>query len=411
MVEPVSEELNRRWIAAYRGWHAFEQATGGPAIVDFDLARPGTGKTFQHRHAVLDELAALENDLDGAGDVTAFLRARVQASIAYLRALMGKPIPFDQYVRSTLGVEPVPFSEDTLARARRAVEEEFASVGLEFRSAWRLEFEKLFVIPNSPEILSGILEQKDLWLERLRSFGIPVPPTLRLNASFVDVDALWANWIGGSPRDGFDFSVNLHARKRYLRGSALTLCLHEICGHAAQMAIWAERIAAGALSECCGITVVHGPEAFTSEGLAQTVHLLLGTRHPFPAEFSLRKALQYYSLLVMHNAHLAACQTGNLEQAVAQACDLLPMAHRDEIRHELRQRTKSPLSRSYELSYSAGEAAIREIAARLTSPRLENLFAVLFQFPLTPARMLQYARSLEEEEHGNRPVREGSLGA
>jgi hypothetical protein len=385
-------------MAALRGWDSYERTSGGPAIVDFDLAEPDESIPFGSREDVLRELASLTERLGDSGHSAVFLHARLRASMTYLRALMGEQIPFQEYVESTLGVTPSIVAESDLIAAQVQAEELLHQYGFKFRREQRDRFEKRFLIRDESKIESGILSARNKWLDRLRSFDIPVPKQLRLSVRSVNVDAPWANWITGSLAKGFNLSINLHPRKKYQRGSPLALCLHEICGHAAQMAIWSRRIQEGHLNPACGITMVHAPEAFVAEGIAQTVHLLLERKFDLPPNFRLRKALQYHWLLTMQNAHLMLYAGESLETALDYADERLPMSHREDIALDLRDRVSNPLSRTYELSYSLSETALRRLTSRMGLNQIQNFFKKLFQVPMTPSQMFEHVKHLSKEE-------------
>ena len=215
----------------YRGWDQLEQANGGPSIVDFDLAPASKSIRFRNRFEVLDKLRKLKQEMTGDDGSAPFLRSRIGGSIAYLRALMGEDIPFDTYIVRTLGVGVNSIPESALAAARTDVEQWLARFELRYERKGRERFERKFLLHDRTAVKSGIVDSKQLWLSRLRSFSIPVPTGIKLTVRFASVDEYWANWIAGSRTRGFDLAINLHPRKKYLRGGPLALCLHEICGH------------------------------------------------------------------------------------------------------------------------------------------------------------------------------------
>src|SRR5581483_2938837 len=164
------------------------------------------------------------------------------------------------------------------------------------------------------------------------------------------------------------------------------LCLHEICGHAVQMAIWDEQIRNGSMNPACGVTTVHSPEAFCAEGLGQTVHLLFATRFELPPELWLRTEVQYHNSLVMQNAHLMLYQGESFAAALEYASEGIPFSRRDEVEVDLRERATDPLSRTYRLSYSVSERAIRRLIARMSEKQIIAFFSRLYEVPMTPGQ-------------------------
>jgi hypothetical protein len=259
----------------------------------------------------------------------------------------------------------------------------------------RARFETELIIGDREAIKKGIIDQKGLWLKRLSEAGIPVPRQIPLTVQFAETDAYWSNWINGSLEKGITLAINLHARKKYDRGRPLVLCLHEICGHAVQMSIWTELIARGEMNPACGLTTVHSPEMFASEGLGQTVPDLLGDHWTFPSEFHLSRALSYHSLLVLHNAHLMIYDGVPMEQILDYAQDHLPLTEPEILESEIRDRGNSPLFRSYQLSYGIGERTIRNLIDGMSIAQKRNFFRELYTRPLTPTQLREVSDSVK----------------
>jgi hypothetical protein len=382
-------EQAERIVLTYRGWDAYEKAHGGPSIVDFDLSSIRGSASFTSRRDVLSALSEMYDQLNGSTAEEDFLRARILGSISYLRALMGQQIAFADYLPSTLGVAAVSLPAEELQAARKAVSESLAPFEIVMRADDRKRFERELVIRDPSAIKRGIVGNQDLWLGRLRDLGIPAPKQVPLSVQFTEADAYWNNWISGSAQKGITLRINVHPRKRYDRGRPLALCLHEVCGHAVQMSIWRELITQGKLSQACGLTTVHSPEAFVAEGLGQTVADLLSTNWEFPPEFHLSRNLETYAHMILHNAHMMIYREVPVERILEYACDHLPLSDPETLEAEIRDRGRDPLFRSYQLSYSFGERAIKTLLRGLSIKQKQALFLAMYTKPLTPAQLLQ----------------------
>jgi hypothetical protein len=387
----VISQLTEQIILTYRGWDDFERAHGGPDIVDFDLSPLEGSLSFDSRRKILAEFSRLYDQLDGTSGEEEFLRARLQGSIFYLRALMGQQIPFPEYLQNTLGFVPQPFSTEEVEDARQAVIQSLAPFGLELRAEDRERFENQLLIRDANEIRKGIVGEQDIWLNRLRNAGIPVPNQPSITVQFAEVDAYWSNWIQGSAQNGITLTINLHWRKKYDKGRPMVLCLHEICGHAVQMSIWKDLIVAGKLNQACGLTTVHSPEMFVSEGLGQTVPELLKDDVHFPPEFCLSRSLQFHALVILHNAHLMLYENMPVEEILEYAHDNLPLSDPDAIDYEIRDRGRSPLFKSYLLSYGLAEHTIKKLLSNLSRSQKRDLFREMYTRPMTPAQLRQVA--------------------
>jgi len=373
-------------IDVYRGWHDFEQRHGGPNVIDFDLCRPGEGRSFRSRGEILAALIDLLPRVDDVWDEAAFLRSRISGSVAYIRALMGQQIPFPEYVERTLGVRPVKFSDEDIAAAESELSKRLAPFGLELNAAYRSRFESRMILREREVIRAGILDYRG-WVALLKDTGIPVPDAFDVTVEFVEVDAYWSNWIRGTARGAMTLSINLHPRQRYDRGRPLALCLHEICGHAVHMSIWRDRIRDGTLVEACGATTVHAPEMFVSEGLGQTVADLLNDRAGLPDELVLSRLLHTHKLMVLHNMHLLIYEGIPIEDAIEYARARLPFTDETILESEARDRGTNPLFRTYQLSYAVAEREITRLSRGMSAARRQRFFRTLFTRPLIPQEL------------------------
>ena len=387
--------LPERIIAVYRGWHNFERAHEGEAIVDFDLTEMKNADSFESREEILAALTSLAEQLDTNSHDGEFLHDKVKGSIAYLRAVLGQSIPFDEYIRDTLGVSVTVFSDQELLAARNRVDELLSEFGIQLKPEYKEDFETRLTISDPEQIKQGITDQQEFWLARLRDYGVPTPNQFPVNVEFVKVDAYWSNWINGSVAEGITLRINIHPRKKYELGRPLMLCLHEICGHALQMVLWKERIAQGLINPACGLTTVHSPEAFVCEGLGQAVADFISDEVEFPREFWLSRSLQYYTLMVLHNAHLMIYQSTPVEQILQYATTRLPFTSRVVIEAEIRDRRTDPLYRTYQLTYAAGEQMIRTLIRDLTSEQKRLLLRELYLTPMTPQQLTRLAHTIK----------------
>jgi hypothetical protein len=383
-----------RIIAVYRGWEVFECTHGGPRIIDFDLTTLNDTATFNSRTEILSALTDLHGQLTDTSDEGEFLRDKLLGSIFYLRALLGEVIPFAEYVRYTLGTTVSRFPDRELNVVEGVVNELLSSFGVQLKAEYKEEFETKLTIHDPEEIKRGITDNQEFWLARLREKGIPTPDRLDLQVEFVKIDAYWSNWISGSVSKGFTLRINVHPRKKYELGRPLVLCLHEICGHAVQMTLWQDLIAQGLLNPACGLTTVHSPEAFICEGLGQTVADFLGDESDFPIEFWLSRWLQYYTLMVLHNAHLMIYEGAPMEEIFHYAQSKLPFSSHFAIEAELRDRGTSPLFRTYQLSYAAGEHMIKSLTLGYTPKQKQQFFFEIYSRPMTPKQVQDLARQI-----------------
>ena len=95
---------------AVRRWDALERSHGEAPVIDFDCAPPeNRPRPFENRFTALDELSRLRSDTNKQHPA---LKAQLDAHIAYLRALIGEQLPFDQYIVTTQGCAARGWSVD-----------------------------------------------------------------------------------------------------------------------------------------------------------------------------------------------------------------------------------------------------------------------------------------------------------
>jgi hypothetical protein len=385
-----------RIIAIYRGWEAFERAHGGPQIIDFDLTNIKDETSFSSRREILLAFEELHGQLNNNSHEGEYLRDKLLGSIFYLRALLGQEMPFDEYVRHTLGITIKRFADEEINTTRNKVNELLSIFDLRLEEECREEFEDRLIIHDPEEIKRGIVENQEFWLARLREKGIPNPKRLDLRVEFASVDAYWNNWINGSLTDGITLRINIHPRKKYDLGRPLALCLHEICGHAVQMTLWKEGIAQGTINPACGLTTVHSPEAFIAEGLGQTVAEVLGDEEDFPVELNLSRWLHFYTLMILHNAHLMIYEGAPVKEIFHYAQSNLPFTPPLTVEAEIRDRSSDPLYRTYQLSYATGEHAIKGLIHTFTPRQKQRLFVEMYTRPMTPKQLHELGRRIAD---------------
>src|SRR5260370_4289145 len=119
----VGTQIGRQLVKLYRGWEELEKREHNNSIIDFDLAPRHAFSSFTGRREVLAALQRVAAALLGESTSAAKLeQARVQASLTYLRTLLGEQVEFQTYIEETLCVTPKRFDEDFLAERRGNVE-------------------------------------------------------------------------------------------------------------------------------------------------------------------------------------------------------------------------------------------------------------------------------------------------
>jgi len=258
----------KRTIATYRGWHALEKPRG-VEIIDFDLI-PNIQhqQDFDSRKEVLVHLIELRSNCDLRPKKTdeQFLKARFQASIYYLRALMGEDIPFSSYVTNTMGIRPRLIPKPVIEAQKRKVDDLLKDFGVPQKKSVRQFSEEIRI------------EQKEAEEEEKEAEGIYLSQFLHImgwdelqfsyQVKFVEKQAYWTGWTRTIEDGSFELRFNFHPMHHWYKGDMEFLVLHEIGGHFIQMAHIKKAIRQGRINPALGLTMVHDPHAFGAEGTA-----------------------------------------------------------------------------------------------------------------------------------------------
>jgi hypothetical protein len=392
-------ELNRALIGTYRAWDRLERDQFQSSVIDFDLAEADEVPDLADRQAVVAELTRLDAALGPPDhEEIALVRARLRASVTYLRALESpEPLPFRQYVIDTMGIAPAAISDARIRSAELRVRAlvprgiPFSRSGL---SAFKLEFET-----KAGENLKRQFEYFcGKWVDRLSGQIGATFEANSINVEFASEDAYWKNWISGNVAEGepITLRINVHERHVWFQGAVEILVLHEYCGHAIQMALWHDAIRRGDMAGFFGVLTVHCPDQFLLEGLAECVAHVLPDRHTSLEKTSvLIRELQTYNLLVLNNFHITANEKG-ADAARVYARQRLPFTSYETIERELRDRTRHPVFRAYQYVYGpAKDAFVQALTGQRASQRWK-LLRQLYRTPMTPPQVLDLLGSPAE---------------
>jgi hypothetical protein len=374
------DKLLNELVALYRGWDQLEQELDpdGQAVIDFDFAKDRTTPfEFQTRFEVLGKLkhfqALLPQNME-------FLHARLNASIWYISALMGQQFPFKNYIASTMGVEPYPFTEEAIEQQKRKVVALLAQLNVGFTHAGLQEFEDRYLLIDEAEIAARFSEAKDDAFARLRNF-VALPPLPNIRITFQKENAYWQNWIKGNANE-ITLTVNIHPRARIYDGIPQLLAYHELAAHAVQIASWFQRIEQGNLHPIYGITTVHSPEQFIAEGLAQTLTNILLEDAELPIQALMAREYERYRLMVYNNAHILINEQKPINAVCAYVGRNLPFEATYSIEAELKDRSTDPLLRSYQYVYSVSEDFFLKYVAPLSVSQKKEVLPTIYHEPL-----------------------------
>jgi hypothetical protein len=391
------KQTDQQLVDLYRAWDGLERAQHGNSIVDFDLAPQTPFPPVRSRVDVLEQLerfaADLESEESPHGKLTL---ARLKASVAYVRALLGETIGFASYIEQTLGIEPRRFQENQIWKQRDKVQKQLSDqYHLPFIERSLPEFQSRSFVDN--EKLPRHFEHfRSKWVpELLKHVSVPLAD-YNIRVEFASEDAYWKNWISGNlSQHEILLRINTHPRQTWYQGYPETLVIHEYCGHAIQMINWHCRIERGELPGFLGILTVHFPDQFLLEGLAESLAYLLPGRLRLEPRSVLLRELQYYYLLVLNNVHILANEQSSAV-AFEYASNRLPFTAKELIEKEIRDRTENPLFRCYQYVYGIAKESFLSALGRLEPSQRWNLLRRVYDCPMTAKQFEEISTSLAD---------------
>jgi hypothetical protein len=338
--------------AAIRSWNAYELGRGGPAVVDYDLAPPDNEPVpAENRVAVLRQLAELHERAVVEGRLE--LARRLDADLAYLRALLGERRPLDEYVRATQQCPAIGWPDAHLEHTEG---------------------------PLASEDAPDAIRAAALHLEEAVRAATGTTATYDLTITSVDEAAYWSYWLDGAGRSA---RLRLNLRNaRYTKVQVRQFALHEVLGHALQFASLAQRCEDDDVP-WIRLMSVHAGHQVLFEGLAQALPLFVT---PDDAQLIARVRLAHFTELVNATLHVAINEGESAASCVARARDLMPHWPEARIANVLNDRSVNPLLRSYLWSYPAGLDWFTSLAKE--SPHVAaHVMREAYSRPLAPAEL------------------------
>ncbi|MDQ3765359.1 MAG: hypothetical protein M3460_29010 [Actinomycetota bacterium] len=251
---------------AVRRWDALERSRGEAPVIDFDCAPPAEKpRPFDHRFAALDTLNRFRIEANSAHQPA--LGAQLDAHIAYLRALIGEQLPFDQYISLTQGCKPRGWTQDYIEQRASIAKDALMPLGVSWdEHTWknlRAVSEQLPVA----EVGAAIVQYARKYESGVRRL-IDTATDFNLSIEDVEIDAYWSYWLDGA---GHDARLRINKNNASLsRIDAYRFALYEVLGHALQYSILTAQAGASTV-EWTRILAVHFPHQILFEGLAQVL--------------------------------------------------------------------------------------------------------------------------------------------
>jgi len=358
-----------------RAWDKYERDRNSPPIIDYDC-HPTDADVLPvgSRLEVFRRLTELRQRADEAGEKQ--LIQRINADLAYRRALVGERAPLDEYVRATQGCPAAGWPEEYVTAcgelARKCLDALGVSWGPETETQLK-EAEGPLDVEKAPEAIRQAAAELEPLVRQATGANAPYD----LSITTTHVDAYWSYWLDGA---GQQVRLRLNLRNaRFTKVRARQFALHEVLGHGLQSASLAERCAEEDVP-WVRLLSVHAPHQVLLEGLAQALPLFIT---PDDEPLVTRVRLAHYLQLVYAELHLAIDVGATAEECAEHARARVPWWTDAEIADALGDRSTDPLLRSYLWAYPAGLDWFIALAEAPDTVVREVLRAA-YREPLTP---------------------------
>lgn len=375
MDKTKTEEL----LQIYYDWDRLEK----DGIIDFDLV--GRREEFPRKYHSLSEiqqaLTSVNNDSFPVNEEDRFIQAKIKGSLVYLEVLLGKTIPFNEYILKTMGIKPQLFSKECLDTSLDSVKKAFQEIGVEYSQDGLNAYKKSERLYKD-EIVVCFKEFGEKWVTKIMDF-LGFDFNLDYVVECTEEDAYWMNSISTGKDGKIILKFNLHKRHPWAKGWVEVLAIHELGGHFLQTSSWKKQIKDGKMNPVCGLTTLFTCEQFLMEGIAESLRFFLPF-NPFSKEGEAVSKYDQLDWLVTNNTHILA-NTGKSRKEVYEFDHYyLPDHTTEELESDLQGMTQNLSLKAYLYSYGVGLYYHQKLAERFNQGEKKIYLQEIYSGVLRP---------------------------
>lgn len=380
-------------IRAYRGWDKLEKRNNID-IIDFDLIKPVEGEEFESRDEVLERLRYLHSGIKPESSQEEFIKAKINASVYFLRALMGEEIPYYEYVENITGVRPQVIPDEVVLRQKQVMEDLLRKTGYRRAEESFEQFSSRIKV-SKKEARQQVKMCEDILipkvLDSLGFTGIEFPHKVR----FVEKKDYWMGWTSTTPEGLFLLRYNFHPIHRWHQGDMEFMTLHEVGGHFVQAASLKKGISKGEINPIIGITTVQEPHVFAGEGTADAISYFLPEVEQELSKYGLlareQRATRDY---LQNNAHIWVNEGWSIDELTAYICDNHPFSTEERTRMNLENWKSNPERRAYQYIYGISLYLHRQFQQRLSQEKQKEYLRYAMTSYETPMQLMSFVDKL-----------------
>lgn len=400
--EQTQEELRvgRQIVELYRAWDRFEEEQMDDEVdgIDFDLVDEDFDQiAINSRREAIEKLEEISASIIPLTPTLTFFKTKTLASATYLRAIEGETFPLEDYIASTLGIEPALEPTAGLEEQKDKTDEAFAQLGYRPTNDQYIQFFQENLLEKE-EIVSDFNKAKEkLTPIVVGTLDLQSLLPLDYEEMFVEIDEYWICWTRGQRGRKMDFRINLHPKNkiRWFKGSPEILASHEMMGHLLQALSFKDKITKRLLNPGFGVISIPGPEQWAFEGMADVLPVMIPSVYEslsVHGKFAFEAA--HLRDLVFNNVHIMVNRGVELAEIKNYVRKYLPYETDERIEREVKDRSSHSLFRAYLLTYSdGGRFFVR--ATRDLGNKTTELLKDLYNIPMTPDQIKERVKQLK----------------
>jgi hypothetical protein len=397
----IDQQTTEEMIDAFFGWDNLENKLKKPGeekleVIDFCLIPRRKGMKFTSREQVLEKLTGLYERIEPTTPEEKFVQAELKAATYLLRALIGETFPFREYVEVIVGVTPQIIPEEVIQKQREMMEDRFKAVGYNPKKQSLKQFLKTITFSEK--------EAKQKVMQEINSYKKTLIPRVQEILGFGDlkidyktrpvkVKDYWRGWTSTKPDGSFLLRLNFHPNIKWRKGDAERIVIHEVDGHFVQGENIKIAISNKEINPFNGITFVHAPRTWVTEGTANAISYLKEVEELLSPYALLARDRSTNGIYVGNNAHIMINEGYGTDEVLKYVLDRDPFAEKKATLEDLDRRKNNPARRGYQYSYGSLYEHLKTLERLSPEKQKEYLKEAMLRYR-TRDQLIEFANQL-----------------
>jgi len=360
-------------VKSYRGWRKFEKRR----FADNFVMTKGFFK-FKNHKEILDKFIELYGLLKIKSSQDEYIKAKLVASIYYLRHKFGEKIDYSEYVKNTIGVVPSLTPEKDIEKLSSEISKKLLKIGVNYT---KKDIEEKLIIKTLDKRFVTELKKKKTELIKQAEKYLNIKLSEKVYIKLVNEEH-WHYCIN-IKRNSFALKINTNPEKvNHKRGALEYAIMHEICGHALQLSSWKKQIKSGKVSEVCGCEEDYGPEIFSLEGVGESIFYYV-FENEIKGDLEIELMMDELDHIVQNNAYIMINSGQKLDKVVKYYSERNILKDKKSIEKSLIQVCDDSFLRANRYVYGSSLIFFKNAAKNLNPKQRQKFFRELYLQPMT----------------------------